>query len=192
MKKVGLTGGIGSGKSVVARFLQILGVPVYDSDLNARRLMHSNEQLVSGVKALLGEQAYVDGQLNRAFIGQSVFNDKLLLEQLNQLVHPVVKTDFEDWCRNRASKHSVVVQEAAILFENGSYSQFDHMVLVKAPLEQRIKRVMDRDGVSRAKVLERINNQWDDEKKEKLSDSVIMNDDRHSLIVQITNLLNNL
>jgi len=191
MLKVGLTGGIGSGKSIVAQFLEVLQIPVYYADTRAKLLMNSNLELVKQIKKVFGNDVYDHGQLNRAYLAQKVFNDKNLLTKLNQLVHPCVKNDFESWCSKNVNS-GLVVQEAAILFENGSYKNFDHMVLVTAPLARRIDRVMKRDGVSYDQVYERINNQWDDIEKIKLANTVIINDDNHSLIDQTLKLLNKL
>lgn len=188
MLKVGLTGGIGSGKSIVAGLLEILNVPVYYADVQAKVLMNTNSQLIDQIKELFGEEAYRQGQLNRTMVAQLVFNNKDLLNSLNQLVHPAVKNDFEQWSALQ-SHVGFVVQEAAILFENGGYKNFDHMVLVTAPLEKRISRVMQRDGVEKAQVMERIRNQWSDEQKIKLADTVIINDDKYSLIDQTLSLV---
>lgn len=191
MLKVGLTGGIGSGKSIVAQFLEVLQIPVYYADIRAKLLMNTNVELIEQIKAVFGEEVYGHGQLNRAYLAQKVFNDKNLLKVLNQLVHPRVKNDFENWSSQYVNS-GLVVQEAAILFENGNYKNFDHMVLVTAPLNMRIARVMKRDGVTYDQVYERINNQWDDIEKIKLANTVIINDDCHSLIDQTLKLLNKL
>lgn len=183
MVKVGLTGGIGSGKSTVAKVFELIGIPVYRADEKAKSIMHANAKVVKAIIDLLGENAYTKGILNRGFVAEKVFNNKELLAQLNQIVHPAVGKDWVDWCELH-KKEEVVVQEAAILFENGSYKKFDQLILVTAPLELRIERVLLRDNVDRNKVLERINNQWDDEKKGELADVIIINDDRHSLIKQ--------
>ncbi len=183
MLKVGLTGGIGSGKSMVAKLFEVLNIPIYYADIQAKILMNKNDELISQIKVLLGEESYKRGQLNRAWVAQQVFNHKDLLEQLNQIVHPAVKTDFEIWSANQANA-KFVVQEAAVLFENDGYKKFDHMVLVTAPLEVRVARVMQRDQVSEEKVMERILNQWSDEQKIPLADTIIINDDKHSVIDQ--------
>nr|WP_321410134.1 dephospho-CoA kinase [uncultured Carboxylicivirga sp.] len=191
MLKIGLTGGIGSGKSTVAKFFEVLGIPVYYADVRAKVLMNTNFEVISKVKDLLGDDAYFMKELNRSFVAQKVFNDKSLLQQLNAIVHPAVKNDFEYWIQSHSSC-KMIVQEAAVLFENGGYSNFDHMVLVTAPEEIRIKRVMSRDNSTVDQVRERLNNQWSDEKKVKLTDSIIINDDRKSIIEQVTNLIKNL
>jgi len=191
MLKVGLTGGIGSGKSTVARLLEVLEVPVYYADDRAKLIMNTQVDVVAKIRQLLGEEAYQNKVVNRAFVAQKVFNDKILLQKLNQIVHPAVKKDFEYWCRLN-SNSNIVVQEAAILFENGGFKKFDKMILVTAPIKTRIKRVIQRDHISEEKVMERINNQWSDEKKNELADSVIVNDDKQSIIEQTMKLIKEL
>lgn len=170
---VGLTGGIGSGKTTVANFFQKKGIPIYIADDKAKELMHTDGYLKEKISELLGEQAYVDGYLNRKFIAKKVFNDRDLLNRLNRLVHPVVARDFEIWNSLQSSEY--VVKEAAVLFENGGYEKCDFMLLVTAPLELRIERVRKRDNVSVEAVMERVKNQWSDHKKISLSDAVIEN-----------------
>lgn len=191
MLKVGLTGGIGSGKSTVAQLLEVLGVPVYYADDRAKQIMNTKIEVVAQIKQLLGEEAYQNKVVNRTFVAQMVFNDKVLLQKLNQIVHPAVKNDFEQWCRLN-SNSKIVVQEAAILFENGGFKKFDKMILVTAPVETRINRVMLRDQVSKDKVMERMNNQWADEQKIELADKIIVNDDKQSVIEQTIKLIKEL
>ncbi|MBS2100038.1 dephospho-CoA kinase [Carboxylicivirga linearis] len=191
MLKVGLTGGIGSGKSTVAQLLEVLGVPVYYADDRAKQIMNTQIEVVAQIKQLLGEEAYQNKVVNRTFVAQMVFNDKVLLQKLNQIVHPAVKNDFEQWCRFN-SNSKIVVQEAAILFENGGFKKFDKMILVTAPVETRINRVMLRDNVSKEKVMERMNNQWTDEQKIELADKIIVNDDKQSVIEQTIELIKEL
>lgn len=175
MIRVGLTGGIGSGKSTVAGYFRQLGVPVYDSDLRARELMEGDPGLRTGIQELLGPEAYRNGALNRPFIADRVFGDRELLGRLNALVHPVVRADFLQWAGRQSFPY--VVQEAAVLFENGAYRDFDHMILVTAPAGERIRRVMARDEVSEAQVRSRMENQWDTALKIPLADFVIENTD---------------
>jgi dephospho-CoA kinase len=175
MMRVGLTGGIGSGKSTVGRALQELGIPVYDSDRRARELMEGEERLRAAITELLGPGAYKGTALNRPFIASRVFDDPAMLDALNALVHPVVRADFEAWAERQAAPY--VVQEAAVLFENGGYRGLDRMILVTAPEDERIRRVMLRDGVSREAVRSRMRNQWEDAEKIPLADFVIRNTD---------------
>ena len=173
MIRVGLTGGIGSGKSTVAGFFRALGIPVYDSDLRARDLMQHDEGLRNGIEQLLGKSAYRDGLLDRNHIASMVFEDQGLLQRLNALVHPAVRSDFENWSGEQDTPY--VIQEAAILIENGAYRDLDRMILVTAPVEERIRRVMERDTVNREAVLSRMRNQWSDADKIPLADFVIEN-----------------
>lgn len=173
MMTVGLTGGIGSGKTTVAAMFSNLGIPVYNSDDRAKELMHSSTELIEKIKELLGEEAYSGGKLNREYIANRVFANRELLTALNDIVHPAVKSDFISWSARQQAAY--VVQEAAILFENGSYDKFDVMVLVTAPKKMRLERIMQRDDVSAENILARMNHQWEDEKKIPLADYVIEN-----------------
>lgn len=170
---VGLTGGIGSGKTTVAGLFSNLGIPIYIADDRAKFLMTNSKELKSQIVRLLGDEAYDQNDLNRKYIADKVFNDKRLLNDLNQIVHPIVNTDFENWYQRQESLY--VIKEAAILFENGAYKQCDFMVLVTAPVDLRVKRVRKRDNSTEEEVLDRINNQWGDARKISLSDAVIEN-----------------
>ena len=186
MKVIGLTGGIGSGKSTVARKFNELGVPVYIADDRAKSLMVKNPEIIKGIVKIFGDQAYLDGQLNRAFIAGQVFSDKSLLQKLNNIVHPAVEKDFQSWILEESkSSARYVIKEAAILFENGGYKKCDYTILVTAPKEERIQRVIERDHTNRQAVLDRIKNQWSDSKKVLLADFVIRNMDfkKTSLII---------
>ncbi len=169
---VGLTGGIGSGKSTVAQFFSELGVPVYISDEQAKILMKT-KTLKKQIIALLGEEAYNGEELNRKSIADKVFNNSDLLSQLNAIVHPAVKNNFIAWQKNQ--DYPYVIQETAILFENGSEVNFDKIILVTAPEEIRIDRITKRDTIEMSKVQERMANQWADEEKAKKSDFIINN-----------------
>ncbi len=170
---VGLTGGIGSGKTTIAGLFSNLGVPVYIADDRAKFLMTNSKELKSQIVRLLGDEAYHQNDLNRKYIADRVFNDKSLLSELNKIVHPVVNTDFENWHKGQQSTY--VIKEAAILFENGSYKNCDFIVLVTAPMDLRVKRVRKRDHSTEEEVLDRINNQWRDARKISLADAVIEN-----------------
>ncbi len=170
---IGLTGGIGSGKTTVAKMFKDLGVPVYNSDDRAKEMMNTSTELIKRIKSLIGEEAYVNNSLNREYIAARVFKDRDLLNSLNEIVHPAVISDFKEWASNVDSEY--VIQEAAILFENGSYDKFDKMILVTAPKKARFERIMQRDYISEDLILERMNNQWEDEKKIPLADFVIEN-----------------
>lgn len=175
---VGLTGGIGSGKSTVANVFKELGIPVYDSDLEAKNLMVTNTLLIEKIKSLFGEEAYVNGNLNRDYIASKVFLDKKLLNKLNTIVHPAVRKHFFEWTEEQEAPY--VIQEAAIIFENKMQSNYDAIVLVVAPIKTRVQRVVSRDGSSEEEVLVRINNQLPDEDKIPESDFVIENIDLES------------
>jgi dephospho-CoA kinase len=170
---VGLTGGIGSGKSTVGKMFKKLGVPVYNSDKQAKKLMNSSKKIRKKITALLGENAYEDNQLNRPFIAKQVFENKELLAGLNSIVHPVVREHFIKWADKQ--KYSYVIQETALLFENDARDNYDRVILVTAPKQTRIERVVKRDGTSKISVLARIKNQLPDDLKVKNSDFVIEN-----------------
>lgn len=180
---VGLTGGIGSGKSTVAALFVDLGVPVYDSDAEAKKLMGDSQSIKRKIVSLLGEDSYRNGELDRAYISQLVFKDAKLLQALNEIVHPAVREHFADWARKQRSEY--VIQEAAIIFENGTHKSYDYVILVTAPVAVRIKRVVSRDGVDPEKVMDRIRNQWDDARKITLADFVIDNSDLEKTAVQV-------
>lgn len=173
MMIVGLTGGIGSGKSTVAKMFKKLGVPVYNSDKKAKNLMKSSKKLRASIKALLGDDAYDGKKLNKAYIANKIFQDKSLLNKLNGIVHPAVRENFISWAKKQEAPY--VIQEAAIIFENGLHEFYDKIVLVTAPEKVRLKRVLERNGASKADILARMGNQWQDARKIKLSDHVIDN-----------------
>lgn len=189
MLKIGLTGGIGSGKSTVGEVFRALGIPVYIADDAARKLMQENDVLITKITGLLGQEAYAGGSLNRSYIAGIVFKDKGKLEALNALVHPFVNEDFITWAE--AQDHApYLMKEAAILFESGAAKQMDFTVFVSASMETRIGRVMNRDGVTSDQVRSRIGNQMDDETKEKLADFVINNEIGSMILPQIVDLHN--
>ncbi|WP_299200831.1 dephospho-CoA kinase [Brumimicrobium sp.] len=190
MIKVGITGGIGSGKSIVAKILTVIGFPVFDSDTEAKLLMVNNRNVIQQVKEVFGEEAYIDKQLNRKYLADKIFNNEELKEQLNAIVHPAVRQEFEDWSNRQDS--SLVFNEAAILFEIGRYKDFDYTILVTAPEELRIQRVIDRDKTTRKEVLKRMENQWKDEEKKALASFVINNDNEELVTLQIESILRSL
>ncbi len=162
MQIIGLTGGIGSGKSTVASFFAALGAPVYIADLEAKALMNRSKVIRREIIALFGPYAY-SGGLDTQYIAQIVFKDAAKLEQLNQIVHPKVASHFKRWVKKQTSEF--VIKEAAILFENEGYKSCDKIILVTAPSKIRVERVMLRDGVSKQQVLERMQHQWPDSDK---------------------------
>ncbi len=172
---VGLTGGIGSGKSTVAQFFRDLGVPVYDSDKEAKSLMVNSPELKSAIIDLLGDNAYTRKTLNRSYIAELVFKDAGLLQKLNKIVHPAVRQHFLKWANEQSAPY--VIQETALIFENGVQDNYSATILVTAPLEMRLKRVMERDGVGKQVVLDRMKNQMDDNQKIDLAQFCIENID---------------
>lgn len=180
---VGITGGIGSGKSTVAHIFNLLGVPVYNSDIRSKELLNKDPELKSRLIKQFGEQIYTASGIDRKRFAALIFNDKKLLEISNSIIHPFVKSDFEDWVASQSFAY--VVKESAILFETGIYKQLDKTVLVTAPEKLRIKRVVDRDQTPEKVVLERIKNQWVDAKKVPSADFVISNDESQMLLPQI-------
>lgn len=170
---VGLTGGIGSGKTTVAKFFVELGVPVYNSDKEAKKLMKSSKKVKKAIIELLGENAYEGKRLNKIYISDKIFKNKSLLTELNSIVHPAVRKHFLRWTKRQDSPY--VIQETAIIFENSGQDFYDKIILVTAPEEERIQRVMVRSGISKNAILARLKNQWLDIKKEPLSDYVIVN-----------------
>jgi len=174
-KIVGLTGGIGSGKSTIAEYIHSKGVPVYIADDQARKIM-DNPEIVNKVRSIFDENVVENEKLNRKKIAELVFSSPNLLKKLNEIIHPAVKENFDKWLKDN-EKSSFVVKEAAILFESGSYKDCDKIILVTAPQDIRIERVMQRDNVSREQVVDRMKNQWSDEKKAEFSDYIIDNTD---------------
>ena len=186
MMIVGLTGGIGSGKSTVAKYFKALGVPVYNSDKRAKKLMQNSKKLKRDIINLLGEEAYDGKKLNTKGIAQLVFADEKLLGALNNLVHPAVKNNFRKWTNKQNS--SYVIQEAAILFENGSYKNYDRIILVRAPISTRISRIQERDGSTASDVKARMKHQWSDEEKSALSHYIIDNIDLDKTKLEVSRI----
>ena len=189
---VGLTGGIGSGKTTVAKMFEGLGVPVYVSDIEAKQLMVTNSTIIKEVTELFGSEAYIDGQLNRSLIAEKAFNNPNVLAQLNGIVHPVVGQHFKAWVAKQEFPY--VIKEAAILFESGGDATCDFVITVTAPMEERINRVMQRDEVTDKQVKDRINNQMSDKEKIAKSDFVINNIDRSETeqrVIEINSIILN-
>ena len=184
MLKIGITGNIGSGKTTVSKIFAILGIPVFYADEAAKNVMLTDPALISGINATFGPSYFEDGALNRKHIAGIVFNDEKELAKLNSLVHPAVFRAFDSWvCGIKNVPY--VMKEAALLFESDSYKMCDHTIMVTSPLELRIKRVMLRDGLAEQEVLRRDTNQFAEEKKVKLADFVIRNDDTELVIPQV-------
>jgi len=185
-KIIGLTGGIGSGKSTVAKAFEKLGVPVYIADDEAKKILNATETLAL-VKQTFGDEIFDNSKLNRQKLAKVVFENEDKLKQLNSIIHPLVKIHFDKWIKQHKDS-KFVIKEAAILFESGSYKDCDEIITVTAPIETRIARVMQRDNVDRNSVLSRMNNQWTDEQKISLSNYIILNIDAENTNNQINKL----
>jgi len=183
---VGLTGGIGSGKSMVARLFSLLGIPVYDADSAARRLMREDDSMKQEIEAHFGKDIYPEGKLDPQKLASIVFHDPEKLALLNQLVHPATIEDARQWFSRQTAPY--VVKEAALLFESGSSADVDTVIGIVAPTTLRIKRVMKRNKCSREEVIARMNRQMDESIKMRLCDHIIHNDDRHLVIPQVVSL----
>jgi dephospho-CoA kinase len=184
--KVGLTGGIGSGKTIVASIFKVLGIPVFDADTEAKEIMNTDELLMEQIKKEFGKESYKEGQLDRKFIAEKIFKDRYQLEKLNSIVHPATINAATKWIKNQTSPY--IIKEAALMFEAGSATNLDYVIGVTAPKTLRLKRVMDRSNMSREEVLERMDRQIDDVIKMRLCDFVIVNDEQQMLLPQVIQL----
>ena len=183
MKKIGLTGGIGSGKSTVGRIFEVLGIPVYYADAASKRLMNEDEELKEKIKNSFGEDAYINGELNRKYLSDKVFNDSQKINLLNSLVHPATIKDALEWMQRQKAPY--IIKEAALIFESGSNKDLDYVIGVKSPIDLRVKRSKARDNISEEQVHARMNKQMDEEAKIRLCDYVIENDEQQMLIPQV-------
>lgn len=189
-KLIGITGGIGAGKTIVCSIIHATGYPVFYSDKAAKNILNSDNNAKDQIKRVFGEKAYLDNELNRSYISEKIFNDQKLLAAINEIVHPAVRLAFSQWVEQQST--DLVFNEAAILFETGAYKLYDANVLVVAPEVIRIERVMQRDNISEQAVLNRINKQWSDADKIKLADHLITNDNTEMLIPQVLDLITKL
>ncbi|MFZ9045957.1 MAG: dephospho-CoA kinase [Cyclobacteriaceae bacterium] len=186
--KLGITGGIGAGKSMVCRVLEVLGVPVYYADDRAKWLMNHQPKLKQSIALLFGTKSYREGVLDNRFIAERIFTNQDLIKQMNTLVHPAVKQDFKEWCVTQSKK--IIAKETALLFETGSYKELDQSWLVTCPIDKRIKRVKKRDpSRSDQEIIGIIEKQWNDEEKLHLADIILANDDEQLLIPQVLTAL---
>jgi dephospho-CoA kinase len=189
MLKIGITGGIGSGKTTVCRVFETLGIPVFYADVVAKQIMVKDEILIKGVKDTFGTESYLDeGLLNNKHIAGIVFNDALALAKLNALVHPAVFRAFDQWVAGVPAGCPYILKEAALLFESGSYKMCDFNILVTAPQDLKKSRVMLRDGVTEAQVQARMDKQFSDAQKVVLADAIVKNDESSSIILQVLDL----
>lgn len=186
MKIVGLTGGIGSGKTTVAYMFHELGVPIYIADYEAKRLMYTSKVIKRKLIQLFGKEAYIDEKINRPFLANKIYNNKELLSKMNEIVHPRVSANFKKWIKKQDFQY--VIKEAAILFENNGYQECDFVILVTASEDDKIKRVIKRDNSSARKVKAIMKNQWSDEEKVKLSHFVINNNELSETENQVKNI----
>ena len=184
--RVGLTGGIGSGKSTVARIFEVLGIPIYYADIAAKRLMNEDAALRSAITDLFGKEAYSNNILDRKYISSIVFSEPSKLGSLNSLVHPATKKDGEAWMQQQTSPYAI--HEAALIFEAKVSERLDQVIGVSSPLELRIKRAMERDRVGRDEILKRMGQQLDEDLKMSKCDFVLINDEQHLLIPQVLDL----
>lgn len=182
-KRLGVTGGIGSGKTTVCRIFRVLGIPVFMADEVARSLMNSDIDIARGINKIAGKDLYTTGELDRRELARLIFNQPDLLRKVNEVVHPAVLRNFEEWTSSREVPY--VIMEAAVLFESNADKTVDRVVSVSAPVEERISRVMGRSGMTRMEVLDRINNQLEDEEREEQSYYVINNADNEMIIPEI-------
>ena len=186
MVRVGLTGGIGSGKSTVAQIFEVLGIPVYYADIAAKRLMNEDPQLISAITTIFGKQAYVNNILDRKYISSIVFSEPTKLALLNSIVHPATKKDGEAWMQQQTSPYAI--HEAALIFEAKATERLDKVIGVSSPIELRIKRAMERDKVSSDEVLRRMEQQLDEDLKMSKCDFILVNDEQQLLIQQVLDL----
>lgn len=181
--KIGITGGIGSGKTFVSSIFSKLKIPVFNADVESKKHLNENKSLKQKIQHLFGDMVYNDGVLQNKVLADIVFNNSHKLEELNKLVHPLVKRSFNNWCINQTS--NMIIKETAILFESDSHLDLDKVICVSAPKATRIERVIKRDSISRDQVLARIKMQMPQNEKEKLSDFIIVNNEVKLLLPQI-------
>lgn len=185
MYKVGVTGGIGSGKSIICKVFQNLGIPVYEADIAARRLMGEDESIRTGLVTYFGRVVFQDAQLNRKYLAERIFSDQDARAFVNSLVHPAVRADFAGWVQKWDRTTPYVIEEAALLFETGAWKELDYNILIDAAVETRIERIIRRDGLDRSDVLARIASQLDPGKGREYADFIIRNDLNDFVIPQV-------
>jgi len=190
MKRIGITGGIGSGKSFIATIIERMGYPVYYSDVSSKELTNAHPIIRKGLIDLVGENVYFGGELDKKVLATAIFSNDELRLKVNQLIHPIVRQDFEDWANSQ--KSDLIFNEAAILFETGAYRNFDATILVYAPEELRLKRVLKRDIITKNEVIARMNNQMNDNEKRKMTSLQILNDGESPILIQIEDIIERL
>ena len=190
MKKIGITGGIGSGKSFIATIIERMGYPVYYSDVRSKELTNAHPVIRQGLIDLVGENVYFGGELDKKVLASAIFSNDEIRMKVNQLIHPIVRQDFEDWAK--AQTNDLIFNEAAILFETGAYRNFDATILIYAPEELRLKRVLNRDIITKEEVIARMKNQMSDEEKLKMTPYSILNDGEIALLKQLEEVIERL
>ena len=190
MIKLGVTGGIGSGKTSVCNVFGILGIPVFSADEEAKKVMEVDTGIIMRLNAIAGHNIYTSGTLNRAELARLIFNNRTMLEKVNSIVHPAVFSRFNEWAKKQSAPY--IIMEAAILFESGGWKMVDRIITVTAPVEERIERVMRRSAITKEEVLERMKNQTSDSEKIKRSDYVIDNSENAMIIPAILNIHNSI
>ena len=185
--KIGLTGGIGSGKSLISKIFSVLSVPVYDADSNSKRLMSTSNTIKNKLIETFGSDVFINEKLNRKYLAGIVFNNPDELQKLNNIIHPAVTSDFIEWCKLKTTSPYVIF-EAAILYESGWYKAMDKTILVEAPENLRIERATKRDNVTREEVLKRIKNQWSTAKIKPLTDYAIQNNNKQLVLPQVIDI----
>jgi len=188
MIKIGLTGGIGSGKTTVAKMFESLNVPVYYSDFWAKKLTNSNTEIISKLKKEFGSEIYSknNNTLNKILLSKIIFNSKSKLEIVNNIIHPIVKNHFDEWIKTQEkSNKKYIIKEAAILFESGAYKQVNKIIIVSTELDLRIKRLQKRDNITKSEILKKVASQMPEEEKIKLSNYIIYNNKNDMLLPQV-------
>ena len=189
MLNIGITGNIGSGKTTISKIFEVLGVPVFYADESAKSVMITDMALIEGIKSAFGTNAYLnDGSLNRKYIADIVFKDEAKLNKLNSLVHPATFRAFDAWLSIQKNKAPYILKEAALLYETDAYKGCDETIMVKAPLDLRVKRVMHRSGLTRQEVQNRDSKQFTEDRKAALANHIIINDDSQLVIPQVLEL----
>ena len=189
MLKIGLTGGLGSGKSTVAHIFEVLGIPVYYADAASKKLMNDDEKVKEAVQTAFGKEVYTKGNLDKKYLAEIVFNDEKKLQLLNSIVHPATLQDAANWIKKQTSPY--IIKEAALIFESGSHQSLDYVIGVKAPLQLRLQRAMKRDNISREEAMARITRQINEEIKMRLCDFIIVNDEKQMVIPQVLEMHEN-
>jgi dephospho-CoA kinase len=190
MKKIGLTGNIGSGKTTIASLFEVFGIAVFNADNEAKRLMSDDKILKNELIVAFGKEVFVENKLNRKYLADLAFSDELVLKKLNSLVHPFVQHAFDKWSDEQISPY--VIKEAAILFESNNYQSLDAIICVTCPEDIRLERLLKRDNISKKQLIQRINNQWQEEKKKSMSDYIVINDNSCLVTPQVLKIHNTL